>query len=62
MKVDITKIIVTIIALLIVLSLFQTFQLVDIQSKISVSGYTVQTQLTTSEVETPTIPAQRGGC
>lgn len=61
MKLNTTKKIVIIIVLLIVLSLFQTFQLVDIRSKILTAEYTVKT-LPTGEVATPTLPAQRGGC
>jgi len=59
---DTMKVAMIIVALLIVLSLFQTFQLIDIQSKISVTGYAVQPQLPSGGAVTPSLPAQRGGC
>jgi hypothetical protein len=56
---EMMKIVMIIVALLIALSLFQTFQLIGIQNKISTTGYAVKTQPT--ETATP-LPRQRGGC
>lgn len=62
---DNTKILGIIVALLIILLLFQTFQLINIQNKLSESLVSREVPATGAIVttQTPTqLPAQRGGC